>query len=188
MPRLLVITVLLWFAGALAVSGAGLIARLMPPWPQVILFALVAAQCAAYFLIKPARHAIERIDIQWLIGFHLSRFVGFYFLWLYDRGRLPFDFAVIGGWGDILIACGAVVLLVAAPLRNHRGVLAIWNLFGLMDILFVVTTAVRLVLTDASSMHELFELPLVLLPTFVVPIIIATHVLIFSRLLTARRL
>ena len=35
-------------------------------------------------------------------------------------------------------------------------------------------------------MQELFHLPLSLLPTFVVPIIIATHLIILARLLAAR--
>ena len=50
-----------------------------------------------------------------------------------------------------------------------------------MDILFVVVTAARLGLADPASMMELTHLPLSLLPTFLVPLIIASHVVVFVR-------
>ena len=47
------------------------------------------------------------------------------------------------------------------------------------------TFAARLAAADPSSMRALLRLPLSLLPTFLVPLLIATHVWIFVRL--ARR-
>jgi hypothetical protein len=59
---------------------------------------------------------------------------------------------------------------------------------GLADILFVVATAARLALADPASMAALLRLPLSLLPTFLVPLIIASHVVLGVRLaLTAGR-
>jgi hypothetical protein len=56
-----------------------------------------------------------------------------------------------------------------------------WNPIGLADILFVVATAGRLALADPTSMRALTVLPLSLRPTFLVPITIASHVLILAR-------
>lgn len=53
---------------------------------------------------------------------------------------------------------------------------------GFVDIIFVVFSALRFGLRDWQSMHPLRELPLSLLPTFLVPLIIVSHVLIFVRL------
>jgi hypothetical protein len=58
----------------------------------------------------------------------------------------------------------------------------IWNVVGLIDILFVVVTAARIVMSEPETMTEFFHLPLGLLPTFIVPIIIVTHIVIFVRL------
>ena len=58
-------------------------------------------------------------------------------------------------------------------------------MLGLADILFVVVTAARLATTDPASMVALLRLPLSLLPTFLVPLIIACHVFLGLRL--ARR-
>src|SRR5258705_202219 len=56
---------------------------------------------------------------------------------------------------------------------------------GALDSAFVVATAARLGMADPNSMGPLRTLPLSLLPTFLVPLIIASHALIFWRLVEA---
>jgi hypothetical protein len=130
----------------------------------------------------------DPVDLRSVIAMHLTRFIGIYFLVLYARGLLPFDFAVLGGWGDIAIAATAVLWLVLTrEPAAHRGLLLLWNLCGLVDILFVIATAARMAAADPASMGPLRTLPLSLLPTFLVPLIIASHVLIFWRLGRAAR-
>ena len=48
--------------------------------------------------------------------------------------------------------------------------------------LFVVFTAARIAMNSPESIENLLKLPLSLLPTFLVPIIIFTHIVIFIRL------
>jgi hypothetical protein len=71
-------------------------------------------------------------------------------------------------------------VLLALSDRNWS-MLIIWNTIGLADILFVIMTVLRLGLEDWRSMHALREFPLSLLPTFLVALIIVSHVLIFFR-------
>ena len=77
-----------------------------------------------------------------------------------------------------------VLLLLIGPPRGalRRGAYIAWNVFGVADILFVVVTAARLGTIDPESMVALGRLPLNLLPTFLVPLIIASHVVLGIRL------
>src|SRR5204862_2334264 len=115
---------------------------------------------------------------------HLTRFFVYNFFRPCGRSELPFSFAAPAGSVDIIVAAFATLLLVLSGARNWS-ILIIWNTIGLTDILFVVMLALRLGLEDRQAMHALREFPLSLLPTFLVPLIIVSHVLIFVR--AARR-
>jgi 7-cyano-7-deazaguanine synthase len=80
-----------------------------------------------------------------LVLIHLTRFVGIYFLVLYQRGELPRAFAVPGGIGDIIVATMALPVAFA-PLdaRAQRRAIVIWNVVGFVDILLVVISATRI--------------------------------------------
>jgi len=177
------ITLWLWFFAALA-AGYFLVLQRLPPLavPATVL-GLSALSLSAYFRIPALRAWVDALDPRALVQLHLTRFVGIYFLILYQRGELPYDFAVKGGIGDIVVAIFAAVLVFVpfTDARRHR-LLIIWNVIGLIDILLVVFTAARLNRADPGDMIALTHLPLSLLPTFLVPLIIATHVILFVRL------
>ncbi len=177
------VAILLWFVAALALGGSGRLALLRPPAPQLVLLGLTLGLLVAGATLAGFRGWLAGLNLRQLVAIHLTRFVGAYFLVLYARGELPFAFAVPGGWGDIAVATGALVLVFLVPdLVAHRGWLLTWNLAGFLDILFVVATAARLAFAAPESMSALLRLPLSLLPTFLVPIIIASHVWLFGRL------
>lgn len=178
-----VVLLLIWFVVALVAGGTGIVAKLHPPLPQVVLLLLTAAALTATRAISSIKMWVESLPLEAFVAVHIVRFVGVYFLILHRQGLLPRAFAVPCGWGDITVAALAVLLLVfAQPLALRPRRVWVWNVFGLLDILFVVFTASRLGRSDPSSMAALLRLPLSLLPTFVVPLIIASHALIFVRL------
>lgn len=151
-----------------------------------IVWTLTALALFACWKISPIRVWTLNIDLRWLVLFHVTRlFAGAYFLLLCQRGQLPCGFARTAGWGDIVIAVLAVAVVGAMRTEFAKPLLLTWNTLGLIDIIFVVFSALRFGLKDWQSMHALRELPLSLLPTFLVPIVITSHVLIFVRL--ARR-
>jgi hypothetical protein len=180
----IILVTFVWFVLALIVGATRLLATIPPPFPQAVLFFLVILLLVLFWKINVFRNWSLNVGIRILLLVHLTRFVGIYFLILYSSGLLPYDFAVPGGWGDILVAITALIVVIFSPIKGLVGwtVYLIWNLFGFIDILFVVQTAGRLAMADPVSMVSLTKLPLSLLPTFVVPIIIYIHIVIFIRL------
>jgi len=174
----------LWLALAVLVGASGVLASVQPPIPQLVLAGLVATLLGLFAKARGFRAWALSVDLRALVLIHATRFVGLYFLVLHARGELPWAFAVPGGWGDVAVAAAAVPVAICCPTggRVGRRVLALWNTVGLLDILLVVGTAARLGMADPASMRALTRLPLSLLPTFLVPIIIWSHVVIFARL------
>jgi hypothetical protein len=183
-----VVVGILWFLVALGLGATGRVASWRPPVPQLVLVGLTVLLLVAFVALPRFRRWLRALDLRWLIALHVTRFVGIYFLVVYYRdGALPWAFAVPGGWGDIIVATLAFGLLAAAgELEPKRWLVGLWNTIGLIDILFVVATASRLTLADPDSMNALLRLPLSLLPTFLVPLIIADHVVVFWRIATSR--
>jgi hypothetical protein len=172
----------IWFVVALFAGASGKMAELRPPAPQVVLLGLTLALILAYNLSRSFRDWTTQWDLRALVALHLTRFVGVYFLVLNHRGGLPREFALPAGFGDIAVATLALILITLRPAAERRRLYFLWNSLGLIDILFVVATAARLAFRDPASMAALLRLPLSLLPTFLVPWIIASHLLIFVRL------
>ncbi len=176
------IVLVVWFFAAFALGDSGRLALLAPPAPQLIAAGLTLLLLLNGAVLPGFRHWLGALGLRRLVAVHVTRFVGVYFFVLYARGQLPYDFAVKGGCGDVLVAIGAVVLLLAPRSMARRGLVLAWNVLGMADIVFVVVTAARLGLADPSSMRLLLVLPLSLLPTFLVPLVAATHVWIFVKL------
>ena len=179
--RLLIV----WLACAIVAGLADLPSRLLPPPlpPALIAFLTLAILTVAGTSVW-FRQWLAALDVRVLVLVHATRFVaGLSFLVLYGRGALPWAFAVPGGVGDMIVAVLAVAVVFVTDARAARGrrLLVAWNVLGLADILMVVATAARIGLADPDSMAALLQLPLSLLPTFLVPIIIATHLIIFAR-------
>ena len=181
-PKLLIFGTV-WIAAAILAERLRLLDRLPLPFvvpPIVIALLILHARS------RPLRLWF-RTHIRAVLLFHGVRFVGFYFLLLYRVGELPFAFAVPAGIGDVYAAAAALlsasVYRPAQPLIDQKKIL-FWNAFGLLDILSVVGTAAFLSLTEPASIAPLWHLPLSLLPTVVVPLVIASHIAIF---LVARR-
>ena len=170
-----------------AVGLAGWFHDASAPAVAATVWTLTALVFLACWKIAPIRVWALDIDLRWLVLFHLTRlFAGAYFLMLCRRGQLPCAFAGPAGWGDILVAVLALAVVSAMRTEYAKTLLLTWNTVGLLDIIFVVFSALRFGLNDWRSMHALRELPLSLLPTFLVPLVIASHVLIFVRLTHAK--
>jgi hypothetical protein len=172
-----------WLLAAIAVGQSDFLQRLPTVAIQGILFGLTGLLVLAYRWIAPFRAWIVAIDHRGLVLLHVTRLVGLYFLLLYQRGELPYAFAVPGGIGDILVAIAAIAVAfwpLSDATRNRA--IYIWNVAGLIDLLLVVLSAARIGLSAPHELAALTRLPLSLLPTFLVPLLITSHLAIFARL------
>ena len=168
-----VVTTAFWEHGVRFVPAPALV----PPMTAALLIAL--------WTVPGLRAWRRSIALRSLVLLHVTRFVGFYFLFLSSRGVLPRAFAIPAASGDIAIAAGALLLgafWVPPHTAVRRSALYLWNTLGLADILFVVGSAAWLTRGAPASMIALARLPLVLLPAVLVPQIIASHVVLFARL------
>jgi hypothetical protein len=173
----------LWLIAALLVGKFQLLIGLPSFAVPGILFGLTVLLLLGYAKLPALRSWIDGLDLRALVLLHVTRFVGIYFLVLYSRGILPGDFAVPAGWGDIIVAVLAVIVCVvplAQPTRTRA--IRFWNILGLVDLLLVIVTAARLNQANDGQMRALTVLPLSLLPTFLVPLLLFVHVIIFLRL------
>jgi hypothetical protein len=181
----IVVAVLVWFGVAVVLGAAGAFRSLRPPAPQLVLAGLTLLVLAATVGIAPLRRWATDVDVRVLVALHLTRILaGAWFLVLYRRGELPYAFAVPGGIGDVVVGVLALGLLaaVAPDTSGARRLYGVWNVLGLIDILFVVGTAVRIATADPEAMAALLRLPLSVLPTWLVPLIIASHTILAWRL------
>ncbi len=174
-----------WFVSATALGGMGALLRSPVP-PPVIALALAMTALAAVSWSGSLRRAASLLDANTLVGLHSVRLVvGVYFLVLWRGGVLPQEFAMFAGWGDIVVGFAAALLVAWSIARStpisRRG-LVVWNTVGLVDILAVLLNGMRIFTRDPGLLTAFGGLPLALLPLFVVPIVIATHILLFVRL------
>jgi hypothetical protein len=173
----LLIVVGLGASGAIYGIGRGFIPIV---WTPVVAFLV------AFAFAPRARSWFLRLNPRMLVLLHQVRSVGVIFLVLYAQGRLPYAFAGPAAWGDMLMAVTAPLAALCVPARTavRRGLLLGWNLLGLIDVLNAVLTAARLRFRNPADMAAITAFPYSLIPTFIVPLILITHVILIAQLWT----
>ena len=177
----------IWLAVALIVSASGVLYNPPRPLLPAIIWVPLLIFLAEFARSKGLRQWIKQLNPRWPISFHLLRApIGVLFLLMETAGRLPAEFAVKAGIGDILVGVAAVVAMISLPLRsviNARLVLT-WNILGLADILMVIVVAQRILFfgEDPEVLVELTSFPMLLVPAFIVPLVLITHFMVFAQL------
>ena len=188
--------VVAWGALVLVLAHEGVFATSSDTTVPFIAFGIVIpiVTGVALLRIEAVRRALERIPLQWLVGVQLYRVLGGLFLIAYAQDRMPGEFALPAGVGDILVGLTAVV--VAALVATHgaermRSAVLGWCALGIADLVVAVGTGFlsspgvlqQLALDDPNS--AISRYPFVLVPTFLVPISIVLHVYVIHRLRAA---
>lgn len=185
--RTVVAALLVWFlvVVALAATGAMTIER------RALVPLAILGQATAFVVLYRRRGSLhglaQSIDVRVPILFHALRGpIGVGFLVLAAHGRLDPVFAGIAGWGDLVVGVLALVVALggARPGRGWTRLRRAWNLLGLVDILVVLGTAqsILFVSDHPETMAGLLTFPWPLVPLAVVPLVLATHLLLIVRL------
>ncbi len=182
-PITIRLTLWIWLIAAVLVGNFQLLAGKPAFVIPVLMLTLTFAVLIAAHRNEALRVWLAGLDLRIYLLLHVTRLVGFYVLELPERGLLPAHFAVSAGWSEILVAVSAVLICIL-PLREsmRRKAILLWNVVGFFGLLFVVITAAQLTFNDTTQLRAFTYLPLGLLPTFLVPLLFSTHVLLYRRL------
>lgn len=148
---------------------------------------------AGFWLSRPIRGLVLAADLRFTTGIQAWRFAGFGFLALYAHGVLPGLFAWPAGLGDIAIGVTApwiVVALIRRPSFGASKCFMVWNLLGVLDLVVAVgagalSSALAVGVAGEVTARPMTQLPLVLIPGYLVPFFIMLHA---AALFQARRL
>ncbi len=187
-----------WFAGVTTLASVGLFSGTSSVGTPAI--GLAVAAPVVLGVVGAARGSALRalafgVPLALLIAVHAGRLLGAFFLLLQAEGRLPRTFAAGAGWGDIAVAALALPLawVVHRRIAGWWTAALLWNTLGFLDLVGAVTLGVGSAPgSPFRFIHEhpgsgaMGTLPWVLIPGFLVPIYLLTHLAVFARLARAR--
>ena len=160
--------------------------------PTLLLGLMIPLMVAAagLWLSGSIANLVSAIPLRWVVAAQVYRVGGGIFLVLWADGRLPWQFALPAGIGDVMT--GILAVVVAARLAQNaagaRSAVYAWCLFGIADLVVAVTMGA---MTSPGRPHLLaFEAPnllitswpLVMVPTFAVPLALMLHGIVLWRL------
>jgi|ERR1051326_2249777 hypothetical protein len=147
---------------------------------------------AAYFGWSAFREFTLSADLRLVTAMQGWRWAGLGFLSLYAHNILPGLFALPAGLGDMAIGVTAPWILLGL-IRDQSFVTSrryvIWNLLGILDLIVAVSMGVICSgffrgLTLNVTTNAMTQLPLILVPAYLVPLFIMLH---FTALSQVRR-
>jgi hypothetical protein len=158
-----------------------------------VLFGLlipVIAAAMGLWLSGSIASLVSAIPLYWIVAAQVYRIGGGIFLVLWADGRLPWQFALPAGIGDVTTGCFAVVvaMMLARKAPDARRATYAWCLFGIADLVVAIMMGA---MTSPGRPHLFaFEAPnllitsypLVMIPTFAVPLALMLHGLVLWRL------
>ena len=186
-------TILLgWLAAAIALGATGVYHVNTSAIPT-IQYGILLPILVGVLLIwrsEATKRILDAVPQQWIVSVQLYRALGVVFLILYATDKLPGLFAWPAGVGDIAIGLFAPVVGLAyarAP-REAAGLVAGWNVLGILDLIVAVTTGFLtapslLQPIEVQPTSELMTvLPMVLIPVYLVPLSIVLHLSSLAKL------
>jgi hypothetical protein len=176
-----------WFALAVGLAILGVYNSATSPIPTIQFGITVPILIGCWMIWRwPAvSRLIDTVPRPWVIAIQFYRVEGVTFLVLFAMHLLPGIFALPAGVGDVTVGLLAAAIAIGAAggqQLNPRTVLR-WNLLGIADLVVAVSTGFltspsRFQMFAFDRPNELISMfPLVLIPTFLVPLAILLHII-----------
>jgi hypothetical protein len=187
-----------WFVIVTGLAAAGAFSDASPLGTPAIGLAVLAPVVLG--VVGALRTSLGRrlalgIPLAILIVVNAGRLLGAFFLLLHGGGRLSPTFATTAGWGDITVAVLALPVAWLAHRRGPgwRGLALGWNAIAFVDLVVAVTLGIgsqpgapfRFIF-EAPGTALMGTLPWLLIPGFLVPLYLLTHLAVFAQLASAR--
>jgi hypothetical protein len=187
------VALIVWLAIAQYLGSANTYFATTETAVPTVLFGLLIPLIAAamgLWLSGSIASLVSAIPLPWIVAAQVYRIGGGIFLVLWADGRLPWQFALPAGIGDVTTGCFAVVVatMLARKALDARRAAYTWCLFGIADLVVAITMGA---MTSPGRPHLFaFEAPnllissypLVMVPTFAVPLALMLHGLVLWRL------
>jgi hypothetical protein len=189
--------VVVFAAAYIGIFGAGSRFSMSVPLPLGVAFLIPILTFTFWYKLSPRfrEYALTRNPAR-LTLWHVERVGGITFLILMSKHLLPPTFALPAGLGDIAI--GLTAPLIAwqfSKTKHYSRMFVIWNALGIADLVIAVTTGVLSsnanfgILQHGEVTTQLMgQLPLSLVPTFLVPLFVILHLINLTQANKARQL
>jgi hypothetical protein len=175
-----------WFAVVLVLGANGAFLG-APGKPPLVVVGCAVVPLAAFAIALRAlpafREYVTTFDLRLIVGMQAWRYAGFGFLALYANQVLPGLFALPAGIGDIAIGLAApwwAAALHRDPGAARTGAFRLWNVLGILDFVVAFATAAICAMTITTAgppmITPMGQLPLVLIPAFMVPLFVLLHI------------
>lgn len=156
------------------------------PTVPLILVGVVVPIVIGLALLTHSRRFVRLLDalpVSWLVGVQFYRVLGGIFLVLWLDAEVPWQFALPAGVGDVATGIFAVVVAGMLARKSWRAASAAyaWCLFGIADLVVALsmgalTSPGRIQLLASEAPNSLISAyPLVMIPTFAVPVSVILH-------------
>lgn len=190
--------VVVWFFAVILLANDQFFVA-SPGRPPLTLLAAATAPVLLFLFgvsLSPAvREFALTVDLKFATAVQAWRLGAYTFLILYSYGYLPGYFAWPAAIGDMFVGATAPLLLRRidqAAFRQGK-IFFLWNVFGILDLIIAVALgALGSLLADnaggISPTTIMSQLPLVLVPTFFLPMFLVLHLIAILQAMQQRHI
>ena len=193
----LMATLVIWFGLALWLGKGGFFLAPTAFAPPIAFAIVIPIVTGLFILLSTPRFkaVVEAVPQSWMTGVQVYRALGAMFLALWLQGRMPGEFALPAGTGDVIVGVTAPIVAWLNAIRSPAAPAAtlVWNVFGIGDLVIAVGTGFlaspspyKMLAFDRPN-ELIAQYPFVLVPIFFVPLSIILHGLSLWKLRSAAR-